>query len=191
MRAAFIESNPIPVKAALAMMGRIENVLRSPLVPLEPKHERRRARRRSRPRGRCERRASRRRSSRSSPIASLALRRHAGGHGAAALTPSSSSTTLLAALERGEVRAAERDDDGTWRAVPWVKRGILLGFRVGTLVDMSVGRRRHSLPFFDKHTYPAAALRRRRAACASCPAARRCVAARISRRASCACRRCT
>jgi 4-hydroxy-tetrahydrodipicolinate synthase len=33
--AAFVESNPIPVKAALAMMGRIENVLRLPLVPLK------------------------------------------------------------------------------------------------------------------------------------------------------------
>ncbi|MEO8622533.1 MAG: 4-hydroxy-tetrahydrodipicolinate synthase [bacterium] len=34
MRAAFVESNPMPVKAALAMMGRCENILRSPLVPL-------------------------------------------------------------------------------------------------------------------------------------------------------------
>ena len=34
MRAAFVESNPIPAKAALAMMGRIQNVLRLPLVPL-------------------------------------------------------------------------------------------------------------------------------------------------------------
>ncbi len=34
MAAAFVESNPIPAKAALAMMGRIENVLRLPLVPL-------------------------------------------------------------------------------------------------------------------------------------------------------------
>ena len=34
MRAAFIESNPLPAKAALAMMGKIQNVLRSPLVPL-------------------------------------------------------------------------------------------------------------------------------------------------------------
>jgi 4-hydroxy-tetrahydrodipicolinate synthase len=34
MRAAFIESNPIPVKAALAMMGKMENVLRLPLVSL-------------------------------------------------------------------------------------------------------------------------------------------------------------
>ena len=38
MRAAFFESNPLPVKAALAMMGRIENVLRLPLVPLEPSY---------------------------------------------------------------------------------------------------------------------------------------------------------
>ncbi|HET7563723.1 MAG TPA: 4-hydroxy-tetrahydrodipicolinate synthase [Gemmatimonadaceae bacterium] len=39
MRAAFIESNPIPVKAALAMMSRIRNVLRLPLVPLAECHE--------------------------------------------------------------------------------------------------------------------------------------------------------
>ena len=39
MHAAFIESNPIPAKAALAMMGRIRNVLRLPLVPLADRHE--------------------------------------------------------------------------------------------------------------------------------------------------------
>lgn len=39
MRAAFVESNPLGAKAALAMMGRIRNVLRLPLVPLDPKHE--------------------------------------------------------------------------------------------------------------------------------------------------------
>ena len=62
---------------------------------------------------------------------------------------------LLGALERGDVRAAERGDDGVWRAVPWVKRGILLGFRAGRLVDMSVGGASGAaLPFFDKHTYP-------------------------------------
>jgi 4-hydroxy-tetrahydrodipicolinate synthase len=38
MRAAFIESNPIPVKAALAMLGKIENALRLPLVPMDEKH---------------------------------------------------------------------------------------------------------------------------------------------------------
>ena len=39
MHAAFIESNPIPVKRALALMGRIENVLRLPLVPMADTHE--------------------------------------------------------------------------------------------------------------------------------------------------------
>ena len=38
MHAAFLESNPIPVKAGLAMMQRIENVLRLPLVPLAEAH---------------------------------------------------------------------------------------------------------------------------------------------------------
>jgi 4-hydroxy-tetrahydrodipicolinate synthase len=37
--AAFVESNPIPAKAALAMLGKMENVLRLPLVPLLEKHE--------------------------------------------------------------------------------------------------------------------------------------------------------
>ena len=36
--AAFVESNPIPVKAALAMMHKFENVLRLPLVPLADAH---------------------------------------------------------------------------------------------------------------------------------------------------------
>ncbi len=38
MSAAFIESNPVPVKAALGLMGRIQNVLRLPLVPLAETH---------------------------------------------------------------------------------------------------------------------------------------------------------
>jgi 2,3,4,5-tetrahydropyridine-2-carboxylate N-succinyltransferase len=63
-------------------------------------------------------------------------------------------SALLAKLERGHVRAAERDASGKWNAVPWVKRGILLGFRVGRIVDMTVGSGTGTLPFFDKHTYP-------------------------------------
>ena len=64
--------------------------------------------------------------------------------------------TLLDALERGEVRSAERDAAGRWHAVSWVKRGILLGFRVGRIVEMSIGGH-HGEPrfaFFDKHTFP-------------------------------------
>lgn len=62
---------------------------------------------------------------------------------------------LLAALEAGEVRAAERDEGGNWSAVPWVKRGILLGFQVGILTDMSQdGGETSVFRFFDKDTYP-------------------------------------
>ena len=39
MQAAFVESNPLAAKAALAMMGRVQNVLRLPLVPLAEAHE--------------------------------------------------------------------------------------------------------------------------------------------------------
>ncbi|HEV2704325.1 MAG TPA: 2,3,4,5-tetrahydropyridine-2,6-dicarboxylate N-succinyltransferase [Pyrinomonadaceae bacterium] len=56
------------------------------------------------------------------------------------------------ALNRGEVRAAERDAGGVWRTNFWVKQGILLGFRMGELQDMSTADRR--LLFFDKSTYP-------------------------------------
>ncbi|HEU4595242.1 MAG TPA: 2,3,4,5-tetrahydropyridine-2,6-dicarboxylate N-succinyltransferase [Pyrinomonadaceae bacterium] len=56
-----------------------------------------------------------------------------------------------AALNRGEVRAAERDEAGEWRTNAWVKRGILAGFRLGALADMSA---HESLRFFDKDTYP-------------------------------------
>lgn len=63
---------------------------------------------------------------------------------------------LLDALEKGTVRAAAKDPaTGEWRAVPWVKRGILLGFRVGAIVDMSIsGHDDVVLSFFDKDTYP-------------------------------------
>ncbi len=58
------------------------------------------------------------------------------------------------ALNRGEVRAAERDPSAAsgWRVNAWVKKGVLLGFRMGALVDMSVDPARQ--PFFDKATYP-------------------------------------
>jgi len=55
------------------------------------------------------------------------------------------------ALNRGEVRAAERDGEGRWRANHWVKQGILAGFRMGALTDMSAHQ---TLRFFDKDTYP-------------------------------------
>ncbi len=58
------------------------------------------------------------------------------------------------ALNAGTVRAAEPDANspGGWRVNGWVKKGILLGFRMGSIVDMSVDPVRQ--PFFDKATYP-------------------------------------
>jgi len=58
------------------------------------------------------------------------------------------------ALNNGEVRSAE-PEAGTatgWRVNTWVKKGILLGFRMGGIIDMSVDSVRQ--PFFDKSTYP-------------------------------------
>ncbi len=61
-------------------------------------------------------------------------------------------TAFKAALNHGLARAAEPDATSPtgWRVNAWVKKGILLGFRIGGVVDMSVGR----LTFRDKDTYP-------------------------------------
>ena len=66
--------------------------------------------------------------------------------------------SLRSLLESGEVRSASPDAEATtgWRVNAWVKQGILLGFRLGVLVDFSGGD--HSFPglsFVDKHTFPA------------------------------------
>jgi 2,3,4,5-tetrahydropyridine-2,6-dicarboxylate N-succinyltransferase len=57
-------------------------------------------------------------------------------------------------LNLGEVRAAQPDASAKngWRVTPWVKKGILLGLRMGTIVDMSIDRSRQ--PYFDKATFP-------------------------------------
>jgi 2,3,4,5-tetrahydropyridine-2-carboxylate N-succinyltransferase len=57
-----------------------------------------------------------------------------------------------AALNRGEVRAAEREASGKWQTNAWVKRGILLGFRMGSIIEMTPSGA--SLQFLDKDTYP-------------------------------------
>jgi 2,3,4,5-tetrahydropyridine-2-carboxylate N-succinyltransferase len=53
-------------------------------------------------------------------------------------------------LNAGEVRAAEKID-GNWRVNHWVKRGILLGFRMGRIENFSIN---NQFRFYDKHTYP-------------------------------------
>jgi len=55
------------------------------------------------------------------------------------------------ALTEGKIRAAEKSGD-RWSVNTWVKRGILLGFRLGELTEMSDGS---VLSFIDKDTFPA------------------------------------
>ncbi|HQU83008.1 MAG TPA: 2,3,4,5-tetrahydropyridine-2,6-dicarboxylate N-succinyltransferase [Pyrinomonadaceae bacterium] len=57
-----------------------------------------------------------------------------------------------AALRTGEIRSAEKGLDGNWRANAWVKQGILLGFKMGKMVEMSLET--ETFQFFDKETYP-------------------------------------
>ncbi|HYL91664.1 MAG TPA: 2,3,4,5-tetrahydropyridine-2,6-dicarboxylate N-succinyltransferase [Alphaproteobacteria bacterium] len=70
--------------------------------------------------------------------------------GKAGLEARQAFTDLRDALTAGTVRAAEKKD-GKWQVNPWVKQGILLGFRLGLLEDMSG---EGPLSFIDKDTYP-------------------------------------
>ncbi len=57
---------------------------------------------------------------------------------------------MVKLLNKGMVRAAEKTG-GSWQTNTWVKKGILLGFRLGKIKNMSVYKQ---LYFFDKHTLP-------------------------------------
>jgi 2,3,4,5-tetrahydropyridine-2-carboxylate N-succinyltransferase len=75
--------------------------------------------------------------------------------GATAIGNAEAETAFLelrGALEAGKLRAAEPDASLPlgWRVNAWVKRGILLGFRIGTMMEMGG----ETLRFIDKHTYP-------------------------------------
>jgi 2,3,4,5-tetrahydropyridine-2-carboxylate N-succinyltransferase len=61
---------------------------------------------------------------------------------------------LRAALETGTLRSSEPDASLPlgWRVNAWVKRGILLGFRLGQMVEMGCA---DGSAFVDKNTYPA------------------------------------
>ena len=57
---------------------------------------------------------------------------------------------VLDGLNTGAIRSASRYEEGSWHAHAWVKQGILLGFKLGELVEISSGGQ----SFFDKDTYP-------------------------------------
>jgi len=83
------------------------------------------------------------------------IERHFAAGAAAASDPSAMQDflTLRTALEAGELRSASPDPASLtgWTVNAWVKRGILLGFRLGQLEELPAG----GLSFVDKHTYPA------------------------------------
>jgi 2,3,4,5-tetrahydropyridine-2-carboxylate N-succinyltransferase len=89
------------------------------------------------------------------------IERHFAAGSAAIGDPSAMAAflALRAAIERGEVRAASPDahSPAGWRVNTWVKQGILLGFRLGTLEELpAVGFSSPAVcfTFVDKHTYP-------------------------------------
>lgn len=61
-------------------------------------------------------------------------------------------TQFKTELREGRIRSAEKDENGDWKANAWVKRGILLGFKMGEMVTMSMSG--ETFQFFDKNTYP-------------------------------------
>lgn len=58
---------------------------------------------------------------------------------------------FISALNNGEIRAAEPDENNNWQVNTWVKQGILLLFKYGSMIDMSTGT---GFSFFDKDTLP-------------------------------------
>lgn len=80
---------------------------------------------------------------------------HWFARGAAAIGQAEAEATffeLRSALEAGQLRSAEPDPAQPfgWKVNAWVKRGILLGFRIGNMMEMGG----ETLRFIDKHTYP-------------------------------------
>ncbi len=143
----FIESNPIPVKSAMAALGLLEEVYRLPMVP--------------------PREASRAKIRQvlgelktdvalvGEPFMTLAAEVEALSAAGAATDRQAARDAfarLRAQLSAGEVRAAEPDPSTAtgWRVNTWVKQGILLGFKFGDIADMSADHGRW--PFFDKDT---------------------------------------
>ena len=144
MDANFLETNPSPVKAGAGADG--QDPRRAPAAAgAGGSRHARRAQDRARGGGRPCPLKRRERSGRSRAVH---RRRVARGEEPAARV---AFIALKAALNAGKVRAAERGADGVWRANAWVKAGILLGFRLGSIEPAAPAG---PFPFYDKDTYP-------------------------------------
>ena len=146
MEMNYWESNPGPVKCALSLMKKCGETLRLPLVPVRDDTRRKIERMLGSYRLLTKRAAGTPLSDALRAADRRALRRpgRAGDEARRAVAE------LLAELDAGRVRAAE-NEGGRWVPRPWVKRGILLGFRVGTLTELPMAG---PLRFIDKDTFP-------------------------------------
>ena len=132
----FVESNPGPVKCAMAAMGLCEEMYRLPMVP--PRQARgedlaRPARSSGCPR---RRRVSDERSQATSKRCSPRARPRDKREARAAFR----RAARRARRRRGARGRARSGAASGWRVNAWVKQGILLGFRFGDVVDMTHGR---------------------------------------------------
>ena len=124
MEVNFVESNPIPVKAAMAMMGLLEPMWRLPMCAPAPQTQRKSKR--------CSKPAA------SPSECACALRSNelfdAQAH-AVYRTRFRFVPAFQRRAERGAVRAAEPDAStpSGWRVNAWVKKGVLVGFRMGAV----------------------------------------------------------
>jgi 2,3,4,5-tetrahydropyridine-2-carboxylate N-succinyltransferase len=92
-----------------------------------------------------------------SDLAARIERLFAAGNDAPRDEARSATAELRKTLSAGRVRAAEPDpsEPSGWRVNQWVKRGILLAFRFGHIIDAGAGDRGL---FFDKDTLPLKAM---------------------------------
>lgn len=61
------------------------------------------------------------------------------------------SKELIEGLNSGKIRSAQKNENNVWIVNDWVKKGILLLFKYGNLVDYSINK---NFYFFDKNTLP-------------------------------------
>ena len=166
MQINFVEANPIPVKAAMAAMGLLEEIYRLPMVPAAAASRRRRS---------CKvlkdldllkgasatsRTSVDARASVDSAAQSTMTLRTRSRH-----WPRPAPRPIATPRARRSRSCAKRSPPATcappsptrrapsgWRVNTWVKQGILLGFRFGDMVDASMDHGRW--PFYDKDTLP-------------------------------------
>ena len=148
MQVNFVEANPVPVKAAMAAMGLLEEVYRLPMCSPRPESKEKILR------------VLKELELLEAGVRAIAMLETdiqqlvAAGAAADRDAVRAAFAELRAALSAGTVRAAEPDASSPvgWRVNTWVKQGILLGFKFGDIVDVSMDHGK--LPFYDKDTLP-------------------------------------